>query len=262
MGQAGHFGIQPFDDALLGLLQRARDADLLVDADFDLLFGYPAVLVLQDVERRLGVASGCRVVQRLGRDELAISAALHLGHLYQRVEFVQAAILRRGQASRQRKAVALQAATRSFVNRFQTRLGGFWTLRRERQGVEGHAATLNDAVWFCKFQKIKKRRRIPEYAAASPDMDLPCCSYTEKPFDVSGWDSIFQKNKKLSADGARDNHTHQGPTPSPSSCERFAITICRQLCAWPFGFGRFGSCETHIAGGAGARITLSIGLVE
>ena len=195
MGQAGHFGVQPFDDALLGLFQRSRDADLLVDADFDLLLGDPAVLVLQDVQRCLGIPSGCCVVQRFGGGELAVGAALHFSHLHQRVKFVQAAVLRWGQASSQRKAVALQAAARGFVYRFQTRLGSFWTLRRERQGVEGHAATLNDAVWFCKFQKIKKRRRIPEYAAASPDMDLPCCSYTEKPFDVSGWDSTFQKIK-------------------------------------------------------------------
>ena len=43
-------------DALLGLAQCAEDADLLVDVHLDLLLGHPVVLVLQDFQRRLGVA--------------------------------------------------------------------------------------------------------------------------------------------------------------------------------------------------------------
>ena len=66
MGQAGHFGVGAFDDALLRFLQRAGDADLLVDADVDLLLGGPAVLMLEDVERGLSVAVGSGLVQGAG----------------------------------------------------------------------------------------------------------------------------------------------------------------------------------------------------
>jgi len=91
------------------------------------------MLVLEDVQRCRGVALlGCGV-QRSRSEPLAVSAAFHLGHLHQRVELGQSAILRRGQASAQREAVALEAIFGSFINCLQTRLGGFDALWRERQ---------------------------------------------------------------------------------------------------------------------------------
>lgn len=116
MGQAGHFGVGAFDDALLGFLQRAGDADLLVNRDVDLLLGNPAVLVLEDVQRRLGVAVGRRVVQRLGRHELAVGAALHLGQLYQRVELLQPAVLAGRQAGAHGERVTFKTIAGRFID--------------------------------------------------------------------------------------------------------------------------------------------------
>ena len=51
------------------------------------------------------------------------------------------------------------------------------------------------------FAKNKKGDGVsPNTPSPSFDMDAPCCSYTEKPFDVSGWDNIFQKIKNCLRD--------------------------------------------------------------
>jgi hypothetical protein len=71
----GDVCVHPFDDALLCFLQRACDADLLVDRYVDLLLGDPAVLMFQDVECGLSVAGRGCVVQRLGGGKLAVGAA-------------------------------------------------------------------------------------------------------------------------------------------------------------------------------------------
>ena len=118
-----HFGEGALYHAGLRLLQRARDADLLVDVHVYLLLGDPAVLVLQDVQRRLGVAHLRGVVQRLGGVELAVGAALLFGQFHQRVELGQLAKLRGRQTGVQRKAVTLQAQLGCGVDRFQPRFG-------------------------------------------------------------------------------------------------------------------------------------------
>ena len=110
--------VQSFNDAGLRTFQRAYDAYLLVNRYVNLLLGYPAVLMLENVKRGLGVASGGSIVQGLGGVELAVSAALQFGHFHQRVELLQSAKLRRGQASAHGEAVALQPIACGFVDRF------------------------------------------------------------------------------------------------------------------------------------------------
>ena len=55
--------IDYFYDTVVGRLKRGCDADALVDLDRDGLLGHPAVLVLEDLERRFGVAFQRRLVQ-------------------------------------------------------------------------------------------------------------------------------------------------------------------------------------------------------
>ncbi len=135
-----HVRIQPFDDARLRAFQSAGNADLLVDVYVDLLLGHPAVLMLEDVQRGFGVSRRCGVVQGLARVELAVSAALHLGHLDQRVELLEAAILRGRQARRYGEAVALQPVARGGIDSLQPRLGCFGPVGGKGQRVETHGA--------------------------------------------------------------------------------------------------------------------------
>jgi hypothetical protein len=50
-------GVHALDHAPFGHLKRARDADALFDLYVDLLLRHPTVDVLQDLQRRLGVAA-------------------------------------------------------------------------------------------------------------------------------------------------------------------------------------------------------------
>ena len=69
------------DHPLLRHLQRANDADTLLYVNADLLLGYPAVLVLEDLKRRLSVSSQRGVVKHGAYLHLAVRAALEFGHL-------------------------------------------------------------------------------------------------------------------------------------------------------------------------------------
>ena len=72
--------------------------------------------VLQDLQRRLGVALPRRVVQYAGDFHLAVSAPLLFRHLRQRIKLAELPILRRTHPSSQRQRVALQAFTRGLVD--------------------------------------------------------------------------------------------------------------------------------------------------
>ena len=79
-------GVHALKHAPFGHLKRARDADALFHVHADLLLCHPAVNVLQDLKRRLGVAAcGC-VVQDGGDFHLAVRASLQLGQFGQWVK--------------------------------------------------------------------------------------------------------------------------------------------------------------------------------
>ena len=63
--------------------------------------------VLQDLQRRLGVALPRRVMQYAGDFHLAVSAPLLFRHLRQRIKLAELPILRRTHPSSQRQRVAL-----------------------------------------------------------------------------------------------------------------------------------------------------------
>ena len=96
------------------------------------------MLVLEDLQRRLGVALGRSVVQRLAGAVFAVGAALQFSHLDQRVKLGDAPILRRGQTDLDGEGVTLQAVPGRFVNHLQPRLSRLNTLGRERYGVKAH----------------------------------------------------------------------------------------------------------------------------
>jgi hypothetical protein len=79
-----------FNDPRLRLLERGDDADALFHVDLDVLGGDPLVLVLQELERHLGVGAGA-LEQAVGRDALPVGAAFFLGHFGQRIQFLQPA---------------------------------------------------------------------------------------------------------------------------------------------------------------------------
>jgi len=109
---------------LLRHLQRANDADALLYVNADLLLGYPAVLVLEDLKRRLGIARQRRVVQHRADFHLTVCPAFEFGHFGQRVELAELTVFSRQQARRQRKAFATQPFTRGLVYRFEPGLCG------------------------------------------------------------------------------------------------------------------------------------------
>jgi hypothetical protein len=109
---------------LLRHLQRANDADTLLHVNADLLFGYPAVLVLEDFKRRLGIASQRRLMQHGAYLHLAVRAPLEFGHLGYGVELAELTVFSRQQARRQRKALAAQPFTRCPIDGFEPGLCG------------------------------------------------------------------------------------------------------------------------------------------
>ena len=109
---------------MLRHLQRTNDADALLYVNADLLFGYPAVLVLEDLKRRLCVASQRRLMQHGAYFHLAISAPLEFGHLGYGIELAELTVFSRQQARRQRKALAAQPFTRRLIDGFEPGLCG------------------------------------------------------------------------------------------------------------------------------------------
>ena len=105
-------------------LQRPHDAYALVNVNLKLLFGNPAVLVLQYLQRRLGVAAPRGLVQNVGHLALAIGAAFELGHLRNWVHLAQPPVFRRHHAGGERQRIPAQAKLSGFVDLFQARLGG------------------------------------------------------------------------------------------------------------------------------------------
>jgi hypothetical protein len=81
------------------------------------------VLVLEDVQRRLGVAFAAA-----SYSVLAASIRRQRGpsfrHLDQRVKLLEAPVLRRGEASANARLSPLRPYLAAFIDRFQTRLGG------------------------------------------------------------------------------------------------------------------------------------------
>ena len=98
------------------------DGDGLLDADVDSLARDPAVDVLEDVQRRLGVARGRGLMQLVGRQHLAVGAALQLGQLGQRIKLTQTPVLGGQQPRSQRQRVAFEALARRAIDGVQPRL--------------------------------------------------------------------------------------------------------------------------------------------
>lgn len=96
------------------------------------------MLVLQDLQRRLGVACTRRAVQYAGHLLLAVSAPLELRHLCDGVQLLQPDILDGQHPCRQRQRVAAETQPRRVVDLLQARLGGLDGSRGERQ-VMKHA---------------------------------------------------------------------------------------------------------------------------
>ena len=92
---------------MLRHLQRANDADTLLDVNADLLLGHPRVLVLQHLKRGLGVSRQCGRPKDSGHLGLAVGLALQRGHLGRRIELAQAPVLDRRHARRERQRVTL-----------------------------------------------------------------------------------------------------------------------------------------------------------
>ena len=109
---------------MLRHLQRANDADALLYVNADLLFGYPTVLVLEDLKRRLGVSSQRRFMQHGADRHLAVRAALEFGHLGYGIKLAELTVFSRQQARRQRKAFAAQPFTRRLIYGFEPGLCG------------------------------------------------------------------------------------------------------------------------------------------
>jgi hypothetical protein len=109
---------------LLRHLQRANDADTLLHVNADLLLGYPAVLVLKDLKRRLGVSSQRRFMQHGADFHLAVRAPLEFGHLGYGVKLAELTVFSRQQPRRQRKAITAQPFTRRLIYRFEPSLCG------------------------------------------------------------------------------------------------------------------------------------------
>ena len=87
------------------------------------MFSDPPVLMLQDLQRRLGVTLPRRVVEDQGHLALAVGAALQFRHLRYRVHLPEARVLGRQHACRQRQRVPAQAQPGGVVDLFKTRLG-------------------------------------------------------------------------------------------------------------------------------------------
>ena len=109
---------------MLRHLQRTNDADTLFNVNADLLLGHPAMLVFQDLKRRLGIARQRRVVQHRADFHLTIRPALEFGHFGQRVKLAKLTVLGWQQARRQRKAVATQPLARRLIYGFEPGLCG------------------------------------------------------------------------------------------------------------------------------------------
>ena len=109
---------------MLRHLQRANDADTLLHVNADLLLGYPTVLVLEDLKRRLGVSSQRRFMQHGAYLHLAVRAPLEFGHLGYGVKLAELTVFSRQQARRQRKAFAAQPFTRRLIYGFEPGLCG------------------------------------------------------------------------------------------------------------------------------------------
>jgi len=109
---------------LLRHLQRANDADTLFHVNADLLLGYPAVLVLEDLKRRLGVSRQRCLMQHGADFHLAVCAALEFGHLGYGVKLAKLPVFSRQQSCRQRKAFATQPFTRRLIDGFEPSLCG------------------------------------------------------------------------------------------------------------------------------------------
>lgn len=90
-----HFSYLAFDGALFRRAQGVDDADALIYLDRNGLLGYPAVSVLQDGQRGLGVARPSGVEQKLAAFHLAVCAALLFGYLGYMVKLFQSLVLHR-----------------------------------------------------------------------------------------------------------------------------------------------------------------------
>ena len=90
-----YFSYLAFDSALFRRAQGVDDADALIYLDRDGLLGYPAVSVLQDGQRGLGVARPSGVKQKLAAFHLAVCAALLFGYLGYMVKLFQSLVLHR-----------------------------------------------------------------------------------------------------------------------------------------------------------------------
>ena len=109
---------------MLRHLQRTNDADALLYVNADLLLGYPAMLVLEDLKRRLGVARQRRLMQHGAYLHLAIRAALEFGHLGYGIKLAELTVFGWQQARRQCKAFAAQPFTRRLIDGFEPGLCG------------------------------------------------------------------------------------------------------------------------------------------
>ncbi len=97
-----------FYDALLRLFQRRYDGYALLDLHLHGLWGCPLVNMLEDVQRRFGVAFSRRLMQHFGHFRFALCAALLFGILRDGVELHQPSIFGRGHASGVGERVAFQ----------------------------------------------------------------------------------------------------------------------------------------------------------
>jgi len=125
----------PFNDARLRLLECCDDADALLDVDLDVLGGDPLVLVLQELERHLGVGAGA-LEQRVGRDHLPVGAPLFLSLARERVQFLQPAQLGRRHVGGVGQVVVAQAQARGLVDALEALLGRVQGALAEGQGEE------------------------------------------------------------------------------------------------------------------------------
>lgn len=89
------FTYSALDDAGLGGPQGVDDADALIHLNTNSLLGHPAVRVLEDLQRRLGVAVSRRVAQMLTVLTLAVGAALEFGKFGNLVKLFQSGVLHR-----------------------------------------------------------------------------------------------------------------------------------------------------------------------
>jgi len=73
--------------------------------------------MLQDRQRRFGVAFPRPLMQQFGDFHLPIRAAFHFGHLSQLVELAQLPIFRRTHSSSQRQRITFQPAPGCVIDR-------------------------------------------------------------------------------------------------------------------------------------------------